>query len=377
MPPRTVKMPMLHQARPYYMHGQVVTSMDGEESGNTPTLDHTEPTFEEIGIWSGPQMVEHNAGRCKTCKCDDFKSLKYELMICAKCGHDVKDHVMNSTRIPRKTDPIFMPDPRNRQRGLTTASSTSAKFNKGRVTYANGGLYEGEYRLFGGIIERHGIGVMQYPNGELYSGGWRNDVRHGNKAKLVASTGEVYIGTFEDNQIVGYGTGSRPIREGSFKYIGEWLDGLRSGKGTMVSSKGDCYTGNWLMDEMSGFGEMVLSNGDTYTGMWNKGLMNGEGKHVWKNGDVYEGTWVDGEMHGNGVLTNAEGRYDGRWNRGVKEGQGRLDLPSGEVYAGTFKEGGIRGTFGVIRCKDGDTFEVRPDEFHDAAVEYATSDLPY
>ena len=71
--------------------------------------------------------------------------------------------------------------------------------------YSDGGFYQGEYRLFSGLIERHGIRLMKYPNGEIYSGGWRSDLRHGRKSRLVARSGEVYVGMFRDGEIVGYG----------------------------------------------------------------------------------------------------------------------------------------------------------------------------
>ena len=229
-PPRRVKVPLLHTVRPHYMYGTTVEEFEKEgkeEFANSiKEIEKSEESFQAMGVWRGTRIMEHNAGKCKRCKCADFQSLKFELMICAKCGHHVSSHVMNNTRIPRQTDPSFLADHHSGKSGLSDSSSVSGKFGGGRIKYLDGGLFDGEYRLFGGLVERHGIGVMKYPNGEIYCGGWKRDIRQGKKARLISPTGEVYFGTFRNGNIVGYGMGSRPILDGNFKYVGEWKDSV-------------------------------------------------------------------------------------------------------------------------------------------------------
>ena len=49
-------------------------------------------------------------------------------------------------------------------------------------------------------------------------------------------------------------------------YEGEWLNGMRDGKGKHKSEKGLNYTGEWLADMRHGFGKQDLENGSVYFG---------------------------------------------------------------------------------------------------------------
>ena len=340
-----------------------VDAKDGQKM-----VDELDIRSESLGLWPATKIVEHNAGRCTVpgCKCIDFLALKYELLTCKCCGHHVKKHVMNKNRVPRETDPAYMPSSETDLAAqITNLTSTSGKFIVGQIKYANGAIYEGEIMYFNGELLRHGVGVHKSPTGELYSGGWHNDIRHGTKAKLVAPSGEVFVGNFEHGKIVGKGFGARPIDENKWKYVGEWFNGLRNGKGVMISKAGDCYEGNFERDYFHGYGVFSSSNGDVYEGAWKYGEITGFGTFTWKNGDKYIGDFVNGEFHGNGCLTTSEGRYEGKWNRNRKEGLGRLDLACNTIYIGDVSNNSINSSFGIIRCNDGDVFETRPDNFHD------------
>ena len=74
-------------------------------------VDQLDIKSESLGLWPATKIVEHNAGRCTVpgCKCIDFLALKYELLTCKCCGHHVKKHVMNKNRVPRETNPAYMP----------------------------------------------------------------------------------------------------------------------------------------------------------------------------------------------------------------------------------------------------------------------------
>lgn len=75
-------------------------------------------------------------------------------------------------------------------------------------------------------------------------------------------------------------------------YEGDFKDGLKWGKGTMVSSDGQ-YNGEWGLDDKNGRGTMKYSNGDRYEGTWKNGVRSGEGTYFYYNGDRYVGRWVD------------------------------------------------------------------------------------
>lgn len=52
-------------------------------------------------------------------------------------------------------------------------------------------------------------------------------------------------------------------------YIGEFKDGVKSGKGRLVCSDGSVYTGQILNDLPHGTGELEYVNKDRYVGNFN------------------------------------------------------------------------------------------------------------
>ena len=70
-------------------------------------------------------------------------------------------------------------------------ASDMARHGKGKCIYANGAIYEGEWKN----NLKHGMGEMQYPNGRMYTGEWKNNLKHG-KGTYVFENGEKYTGIF-------------------------------------------------------------------------------------------------------------------------------------------------------------------------------------
>lgn len=60
-------------------------------------------------------------------------------------------------------------------------------------------------------------------------------------------------------------------------YKGEWLNGMRDGKGKLTNDNGHHYTGEWLADMKHGFGKQDFKNGDIYFGQWFEDLQEGNG----------------------------------------------------------------------------------------------------
>ena len=46
---------------------------------------------------------------------------------------------------------------------------------------------------------------------------------------------------------------------------------------------------------------MMYPDGSKYVGQWKEGMKNGRGVYDYANGDKYEGGWLDDAKHGNGV----------------------------------------------------------------------------
>jgi hypothetical protein len=92
------------------------------------------------------------------------------------------------------------------------------------------------------------------------------------------------------------------------RYEGEFIAGVRCGRGTMHYANGDTYVGAWEDGETHGFGVFKWAKGEkagaTHEGHFLPGGMRvGVGKFTKENQDVYECEWVDDLPHGFGKIT--------------------------------------------------------------------------
>ena len=102
-------------------------------------------------------------------------------------------------------------------------------------------------------------------------------------------------------------------------YDGDFLDGIREGRGTYRYGKsGDIYDGEWIKNLKHGIGKMIYimkgpepKEGEKpekrvgeYQGYWENGRRHGEGVFTYPNGDVYSGWWRFGEKEGTGTYTS-------------------------------------------------------------------------
>lgn len=69
---------------------------------------------------------------------------------------------------------------------------------RGKMTYTDGRLYEGQWRAG----KRHGVGTYQSVIGSvsMYTGEWNNSLMHG-KGKIVWANGDTYEGQFKENKV--------------------------------------------------------------------------------------------------------------------------------------------------------------------------------
>lgn len=100
-------------------------------------------------------------------------------------------------------------------------------------------------------------------------------------------------------------------------YVGDWLDGLKHGKGKETWPNGYIYTGGFSDSEWKGQGTLIFPDGAQYTGEWLNDNLNGKGIFTWANGDIYVGEFLDSNRHGQGTRTNADGTImKGIWKEG-------------------------------------------------------------
>lgn len=155
-------------------------------------------------------------------------------------------------------------------------------FDDGTI-YA-GGFFEGKFHDFGIINgqnessyegmwklgKKHGSGKLIYPDGSIYTGNFINDKKDGNGnfvwpdktmiygkfrkgepeglAKVILPNGIQLEGIYK-NGLIFDGKGIYIYDDGS-RYIGEWEDGKRNGKGILLDNLGSTIkSGNWKDNE--------------------------------------------------------------------------------------------------------------------------------
>ena len=80
---------------------------------------------------------------------------------------------------------------------------------QGRAEYANGDVYEGEWRA----DRREGTGTCKCASGEVYAGAWKADKRDG-KGMASYSTGDTYEGEWRFGKREGHGHAHYASRDG-------------------------------------------------------------------------------------------------------------------------------------------------------------------
>lgn len=230
--------------------------------------------------------------------------------------------------------------------------------------YKDGGIYEGEGTLF--TKKRQGKGKMTYANGEIYEGQWVDDVRCGQGelylprtygktfGKLYSYTGEwkndklngfgtftdsytTYSGNFVDGKYNGRGTLTKKV--GSLTYVGEFKGGLKSGTGSEKCPE-YTYTGEFAADKFHGKGKKTLPNGDFFDGTFSYGIFKNGKVQETIGTDVYSGSYSNNNFNGRGKLTTSNGTvYSGNFKSGLRHGTFKVTLPDGTVNKEKYENG--------------------------------------
>ena len=176
--------------------------------------------------------------------------------------------------------------------------------------------YLGEYK--DGLP--HGTGKITYGTGnqngsKFYDGEWRNGKMHG-------------TGTF--------------VWVGGERYVGTFNDGTREGYGTYHFANGDVYEGEFQYNNRQGRGKITYApnnpnNCNYYDGEWYEGKKDGKGTLVWVNGERYEGDWKRNNRHGNGTYFFPNGDYEvASYVNDKKEGHATYYSSDGSVWKGSY-----------------------------------------
>jgi hypothetical protein len=174
-----------------------------------------------------------------------------------------------------------------------------------------------------------GIREVTFADGAIYRGGVKGTNLHG-KGEYIART---------------------------FRYEGEFNDGVKSGQGKYTWENGNRYEGPFADDRPNGVGKYFFANGDSYNGEVKGGAITGRGIYVTKAGDTLEGTFVDAKLHGVGTYRYASGdRYEGEVVNGKLQGKGRYFTKDGDRIEAPFVDGSPLGV-GTYYFSNGDRYE--------------------
>ena len=207
--------------------------------------------------------------------------------------------------------------------------------------------------FFIGIMDKNNKyplkGIFFSHHGDYYNGEFSEGKKEG-KGSIIYKNGTSYEGTFKNDRHDGYGSLTQLDGE-IFK--GEWKNGKINGSGIRLHSNGDKYIGSYVNNIRNGQGHYIFINGDSYNGNWVNGKANGIGTFQFRNGNVYEGEFKDNIILGKGILTMQNGDvYIGTFKNGFINGKGTFISKNGEKYEGNFEAGKKNGE-GKIFDKNG------------------------
>ena len=138
------------------------------------------------------------------------------------------------------------------------------------IEYINGCQYYGEWNQQ--YNQKHGRGILKWPDGPTYYGQFRNDKASG-KGRLIFKQGEEYEGDWVDNKANGFGI----YKSKEVKYEGKWKDDRQDGIGTETWKDGTCYTGEFKAGQKTGEGKFKYGDGSHYSGSFYNNKLHGKG----------------------------------------------------------------------------------------------------
>jgi len=160
----------------------------------------------------------------------------------------------------------------------------------------------------------HGLGTMEYLDGRIYEGQWKNGQWSG-KGKATYPNGDIYEGMYKEDQR--HGQGLYKWHNGR-KYQGDFINDQRCGYGIYTWADNSKYEGEFQDGLRHGEGKYILHDGSVYIGGWRRGSRQGSGKYHLADGRIYKGEWMSGKAHGYGIELRSDGsvRHDGQWENG-------------------------------------------------------------
>jgi hypothetical protein len=281
----------------------------------------------------------------------------------------------------------------------------------GKIQYANGDTYEGEFY----DDKREGFGIYIWKAGGKYIGESFQNTFQGFGVMTFAD-GTKYVGDFKDGEFEGEGEKTYTngtIQKGLFgkgKYLGK-ISYYNKPIGTTGCLNGDCDNGYGMHYSQSNnrffgfftnskrdrFGAYYWEDGTRWVGQFKDGLLTGYGTYFFITGEKYVGNFVDSKRNGWGInydpftgvkkigfwvdnnLTTPKkdmgtgcisgdckngygkyvynnGYYEGNFKNGYRNGKGKYYFDIGDFYDGNFSDNKFNGK-GTYYYTNGERYE--------------------
>lgn len=149
-----------------------------------------------------------------------------------------------------------------------------------------------------------------------------------------------YTGEIKNGKPNGMGV-ARYISGKALRYVGQFADGMYSGKGTILFSDGTFVTGNWVKGEQNGKGAYLNASGVLYIGDMKKGNRHGEGTQIYKDNSFVKGSFVNGKIEGRCINVWKEGKIisDVVYANDLRNGNGyQYEATTKKLYEGEWKD---------------------------------------
>ena len=219
--------------------------------------------------------------------------------------------------------------------------SFSIEYDDGEVEIRKGNLSYPELELFGtGELTVTGTWGRRH-----WSGTFTDDNLYG-YATATYEDDSCYEGMFADSYKYFWGKLTVPHKSGEDKYVGQWRDGSRHGRGKETYADGSSYVGQWEYGRYHGRGKRIFPDQSSYEGEWKNGRFYGRGVRVYEDASSYAGQWKNGLYDGLGTKKNRDGKvvYVGVWRCGKICGRGTYYRPDGtKSYVGESIDGIMHG----------------------------------
>ncbi len=236
------------------------------------------------------------------------------------------------------------------------AAATEPKFDEilsGTIEFSDNARYTGQYKQNASRVRiPHGKGEY-VARTFRYVGEFKDGKKHG-RGLYTWPNGDSYDGDFADDTPNGKGVFQLATGD---KYEGEVAAGRISGRGIYITREADRIEGSFIDAKAFGQALYLFANGDKYEGEMAAGRLSGKGIYTTKNRDRIEGTFVNGQAQGEGICYFANNdRYEGEIKAGALTGKGKYFYANGLRSEGEYVNGNLHGK-GKFYFNDGSWFE--------------------